>query len=99
PSQCFSLFPYTTLFRSLVDYGHVAFARHHRGFDSLRAKFVHGYKSILVGTDVVVIVGPGMNAGAPIEPRFRRKGRPTDVIVAFADRKSTRLNSSHVKIS
>lgn len=68
----------------LVDDGQVAFAWHHRGFDSLRAKFVHWDKRILVGADVVVIVGPGMNAGAPIETRFRRKWRPTDVIVAFA---------------
>ena len=67
----------------LVDDSHVAFARHHGGFDSLRAKFVHWNKRILVGADVVVIVGPVMNAGAPIEARFRRQRRPTDVIVAL----------------
>ena len=68
----------------LVDDGQVAFARHNCGRDSLCAKFIHRNERILVGADVVVIVGPVMNAGAPIETRFRRQWRPTDVIVVFA---------------
>ena len=68
----------------LIDDGHVAFRRHNGGFDPLRAEFSGRDKRILVRTDVVIIIGPIVDAGALIESRFRRQRRPADVIVAFA---------------
>ena len=67
----------------LIDDGHIAFRRHNRGLDPLRAEFSGRDKTILVRTDVVIVIGPIVDAGALIESRFRRQGRPADVIVAL----------------
>src|SRR5690606_39790102 len=79
------LFPYTTLFRSL------------EGVQRLRVE----------RADLVVAVRPRRDAAALVargELRVRHHGRHELVrqghaIVVHRDRKSTRLNSSHVKIS
>jgi hypothetical protein len=51
-----------------------------------RTEVVARDKRILVRTDVVIIVGPIVNAAPPIEARLRRQRRPTDVIFAGAPR-------------
>src|SRR5437763_15039411 len=48
------------------------------------AKIVARDKRILVRPDVVITVGPIMDAAAAIEARFRRQWRPADVILARA---------------
>jgi len=68
----------------LINDGHVALRRHNRGLDPLRAEFSGRNETILVGTDVVIVIRPIMDAGALIESRFRRQRRPADVIVALA---------------
>ena len=68
----------------LIDEGHIAFGREDGGLDSLRAEFSCRNKTILVGTDVVIIIGPIVDAGALIESRFRRQRRPTNVIAALS---------------
>src|SRR6202022_1156209 len=45
--------------------------------------FSGGDKGILVWADVVIVIGPFVDASALIESRFRRQGPPADVIVAF----------------
>src|SRR5207302_2504812 len=85
----FTLFPYTTLFRSGVQH----FVEQ---FDPRR------------GQDVVCVLGSGMPLSRPspqpLPPdgtviRRELNSLSSDPIVADQDRKSTRLNSSHVKIS
>lgn len=68
----------------LVNDRHVALRRHNRGLDPLRAQFSGRNEAILVGTDVVIVIRPIVDAGALIESRFRGQRRPTDVIVALA---------------
>ena len=68
----------------LVNDRYVALRRHNGGLGSLRAEFSCRNKTILVGTDVVIIIGPIVDAGALIESRFRRQRRPTNVIVALS---------------
>jgi len=68
----------------LINNRHAAFWRQQGLLNPRRAKFSTGDKTILVGTNVVVTVGPVMNAGALIESRFRRQRGPADVIVALA---------------
>jgi len=68
----------------LVNDRYVALRRHNRGLDPLRAQFSGRNEAILVGTDVVIVIRPIVDAGALIESRFRGQRRPTDVIVALA---------------
>src|SRR3989442_8936238 len=78
-----TLFPYTTLFRSL-----------------LGPRDIVGDEEVKLA--VLVIVKPG-RAGAEarvVDARERRDVlEPAVFVVEEADRKSTRLNSSHVRIS
>src|SRR2546426_4397562 len=69
-----TLFPYTTLFRSVDFFGHAAVAG--------------GGQELLLGAGQELLLGAGL-AG---------RGRLGHVAV-FLDRKSTRLNSSHLVIS
>lgn len=62
----------------------VAFRRHHRAPNFFRAEFVTRDKRILVRPDVVIIIRPIVDSAAPVEARFRRQGRPADVILARA---------------
>src|SRR5438874_6491224 len=75
-----TLFPYTTLFRSVSSNAHVAFEQHWRHRQRIR--------------DVVEAAG---------KPVGRQSGLEREVeiekIADCIDRKSTRLNSSHVEIS
>ncbi len=68
----------------LVNDRHVALRRHNRGLDPLRAEFPGRNEAILVGTDIVIVIRPIVDAGALIESRFRGQRRPADVIVALA---------------
>src|SRR5690606_41871215 len=82
-----TLFPYTTLFRS-VRRGHGSPER-----DPAASRLrLHRVADLLV-------THAGLEVGAPGEARGRgpRQGRRSEH--PDADRKSTRLNSSHVKIS
>lgn len=47
-------------------------------------EFIARYERILVRADVVVAVGPVVDAAAPIEARFGRQRRPADIILARA---------------
>ena len=68
----------------LIDDGHVTFGRNDNALNALRSKLICRNETILVRSDVVIIIGPIVNTAAPIEARFWRKRRPTDVIVALA---------------
>ncbi len=68
----------------LIDDGHVTFGRNDTALDALRSKLICRNETILVRADVVIIIGPIVNTAAPIEARFWRKRRPTDVIAALA---------------
>src|SRR5690349_23680696 len=72
-----TLFPYTTLFRSLQDHQRRGGRAPRPGLARLRG-----------------IGAAGKGAGSRARARRRRADRP-----ALEDRKSTRLNSSHVEIS
>src|SRR5699024_11498643 len=82
---CSTLFPYTTLFRSMV----VA----HQVADALVGR--HGIAALVAVLDGAAVVGAADGAGD--SPGGRNAG--TDHIAVLEDRKSTRLNSSHVSIS
>src|SRR5690606_41621725 len=92
-----TLFPYTTLFRSVVPADIFML----NAIVGLRAPADHGKRVRHV---------PALKGGAPVldlRPHLQRPGRPAVVpelrddstIHGVGDRKSTRLNSSHVKIS
>src|SRR5690606_40292012 len=92
---CFVFFPYTTLFRSRRCIGtnhHRADRKNYRGNPCPPAKTPQKTKPLLkrASTDGVPVPAPHSNCcwRTPI-------GR----LSAHRDRKSTRLNSSHVKIS
>src|SRR5262245_64861564 len=90
-----SLFPYTTLFRSLALHGPPVYVRHeivHNRYvvDGLRAKgaiFVESLDEIPDTRAPVVFSAHGVPKSVPAEAVRRQ------------DRKSTRLNSSHLGIS
>src|SRR5699024_12575262 len=93
------LFPYTTLFRSLLGPGELV----HRQID-LEAQVPDGVDDALVGQGEGVegageegdLLGPQEGEGAVVQPP--QGGEPVDVGQGGRDRKSTRLNSSHVSI-
>jgi len=68
----------------LINDRDVALARHHRALDLLCPEFARWHEAILVGTDVVIVISPIVNAAAAIEARFRRERRPADVFIALA---------------
>src|SRR5690606_40525099 len=96
---CSTLFPYTTLFRSIVSA--------HRTPD-----LMYTYAKEAAGRGIKVIIAgaggaahlPGMTAsltplpviGVPVKSSNSIDG--WDSVLSILDRKSTRLNSSHVKI-
>src|SRR5690606_41460210 len=84
-----TLFPYTTLFRS-----------HHRHLSGIEpscgAKAEH-HAGLRLRTEAAVIAGDEIEMVGDAETL---RGPPDrQFVVAGGDRKSTRLNSSHVKIS
>src|SRR3989442_9992544 len=80
-----TLFPYTTLFRSLV-----IMRDPEEGWVNCGT-----YRSMVQGPDRVGLwISPGKH-GRQIREKYWREGKPCPVL----DRKSTRLNSSHVRIS
>src|SRR5436305_11956803 len=85
-----TLFPYTTLFRSDGAGGQ------HRG------RVDPGFQSLRRGTDVVDHrgrLGGGDGSGGGGHRSVLRDGKIDDFKRQGVDRKSTRLNSSHVRIS
>src|SRR3712207_7654513 len=81
-----TLFPYTTLFRSIdVDVRYLV-----RATGEARRVRDHGPRARGVGTTVQVEASPDENQVAVARGA---------VLVVHADRKSTRLNSSHANIS
>lgn len=46
------------------------------------AEFIVRNERVLVGTNIVIAVRPGMDATAAIEERLGRQRRPADVILA-----------------
>src|SRR5207249_3064765 len=70
-----------------LDYDrHIALDRNHRALDAPRSEFTARNKSVLVGTDIVIVVRPITDAVFPIKARFRRQWSPTDVILARSPR-------------
>src|SRR5690606_40765810 len=90
-----SLFPYTTLFRSL--------RRVVRNLVGLVGDRVHSHWCDLLpshhGHCGVCMVAQAAAWTKPDEPMGARRGGRRGIRNPFSDRKSTRLNSSHVKIS
>src|SRR5690606_40065625 len=86
-----TLFPYTTLFRSLV------YSR--TSMSMVRAGWVAVVACMTLGA--VACKRPAASGDAKVGDRFVdcRAVRPQPDPELVADRKSTRLNSSHVKIS
>src|SRR5690606_40828694 len=89
----FTLFPYTTLFRSLV-MGYVKYRQQLANLNELLElnQQVGSVKNLQAGdpdshSTVVLVIGESTN------------GRRMGIYGYSRDRKSTRLNSSHVKIS
>ena len=56
----------------LIDDRDIALARDHAALDPLAAEFFRGDETILVRANIIITVGPIMNAAATIEARFRR---------------------------
>src|SRR5207302_10193568 len=83
PQPSSTLFPYTTLFRSSGIPGEARLVRHHGRHPSRRDHFPRAGE-----------LDPGWTATAPGGTLRSGVARTREV-----DRKSTRLNSSHVKIS
>src|SRR5690606_41640637 len=87
------LFPYTTLFRSL----RMAVGRLAR---RLRAQRPDSSLSLGQGSALFTLARHGtMTPGALADHEKVQPPSMTRIIAALEDRKSTRLNSSHVKIS
>ena len=76
--------------RRLVHDGDVAVDRNDRSLDAARSKFIVGDERILVGTDVVIIVRPIVDASTAIEVRLRWKRRPTHILIARSPRNPSR---------
>src|SRR3712207_8166536 len=81
-----TLFPYTTLFRSRGDRGHL---------------LAHPDLGLELGRLVVVLEGLSEHELVLVDHTGARSGhvRGAHVVEAAEDRKSTRLNSSHANIS
>src|SRR5690242_21139756 len=90
-----TLFPYTTLFRSMENARGVEVAGaggvHHRG-DRMRLHHVQG----AVADEHGAVSAPGQRGHLAMSPHARQRRVE---IVDLVDRKSTRLNSSHMSIS
>ena len=74
----------------LIDDRHVALRRQERLLNSRRAEFSTCDETVLVGTDVVIIVRPIANACALVEACLGRQRRPADVVTALAPRNPRR---------
>ena len=72
--------------RRLINDGEVALLRHDHAFDSLFAELPRGHEDILVGSDVVVTIGPIADTASPIKAGFWRQWCPTNIIGSFAPR-------------
>src|SRR5690606_40688745 len=91
-----TLFPYTTLFRSVFDEGRMTDGRG-RTVDFSHTLIV--MTSNLGVADVGASAGLGFQRSEPSLAQSYAARLLARARAALADRKSTRLNSSHVKIS
>src|SRR5690606_39890895 len=92
PSPTSALFPYTTLFRSAHEFAELRlFAALRTGRVSLPGELADEAIRLIGGYGVAPQVRLGVGRG---EPGLRQAA-----VNVLRDRKSTRLNSSHVKIS
>src|SRR5690606_41065756 len=94
-TPCYALFPYTTLFRSRRHFGVqlVSLCTHANGDIGIPAILEHSMAKILrdaAGIEGVFRVSVRLEALELVMNEFESN---------VSDRKSTRLNSSHVKIS
>src|SRR5690625_4942096 len=94
PPYIFSLFPYTTLFRSRVT---TLFRYLLTQITSLSTQ-ARNDKHVLDALNTVVLI-TGTKSRRNLLVRNVRSARDSETIFRFLDRKSTRLNSSHVAIS
>src|SRR5690606_40367655 len=93
PPMLSMLFPYTTLFRSIVINGVAAGVFH-----------IDRRTGAVANQQGAVDVAHQMRTGGHVHYRFIHAGVRVEAgdgapLLTFQDRKSTRLNSSHVKIS
>src|SRR5256885_11165296 len=84
-----TLFPYTTLFRSIPVYNEA---------DTV-ARVVARLRSVPLEVELVAIDDASTDGSADILDGLCREGRLDRVVRHERDRKSTRLNSSHLVIS
>jgi hypothetical protein len=54
----------------LIDDRHIALGRNEGCLDAVRAKLIRRNETVLVRADVVIVVSPVMNTGAPVEARL-----------------------------
>src|SRR5207244_13391057 len=94
-SRCSPLFPYTTLFRSVVGVEAAVFDRDDAVLEVLGDLFQRYRLPVLIRQQSKQMTVRG------VDPRRRRRGEFIDgaLIRQDLDRKSTRLNSSHQIIS
>src|SRR5699024_12838973 len=95
----FTLFPYTTLFRSIIALAH----NYRAGLRPLVERFTSGYYFSLWGKLHIqlTIQERGqfvMQPSATVKACIYRQSLFTNILAQHLDRKSTRLNSSHVSI-
>src|SRR5690606_41558745 len=99
PRPSASLFPYTTLFRSLLVASAIPLSML-AAFIAMNAFGVSGNLMSLGALDFGLIVdGSVVMVEHIVHVLARRRVQGQDVQRTVLDRKSTRLNSSHVKIS
>src|SRR5690606_41943845 len=89
-----TLFPYTTLFRSAQ---RAPLEELWRRYDRYRGRFVLAI--VLSTINKIADVVPELLIGAAVDVVVRGGGSFVADVLGVEDRKSTRLNSSHVKIS
>src|SRR5690606_39295081 len=98
PPRRAPLLPYTTLFRSVfVFHGAATTAKAQRAVDQCAVRV---YGGIIFGAGFVAIVAAATQVDAELVLDQRTgDGKVRGAVITKLDRKSTRLNSSHVKIS
>src|SRR5207253_9925720 len=90
-----TLFPYTTLFRS-----ELRFSPDHAGRDAIDiGNFRTAKPKRIAAAGRLLLLGVGMALGWLHRKREHRRKQQTKLKSFGSDRKSTRLNSSHVAIS
>src|SRR5207249_9556043 len=92
-----SLFPYTTLFRSRIETGRVETPSRHSGGSTMTSAVTRILARALEGEDISW--QEALQLCETSGPEFQATVAAADELRRRQDRKSTRLNSSHVSIS